>query len=74
MSVPEMTLESNTRYSRSRAAVPAQTASCPAEIRALKSGFLATLTWIAAVLASVPLLSVIYMLFRRGGSRLNWET
>lgn len=40
------------------------------EIRALKSGLLTGLTWIAAVLAAVPLFSVIYMLLVRGGSRL----
>ena len=45
----------------------------PFELRALKSGFLTALTWIAAILASVPLLSVIYMLFIEGGSRLDWE-
>ncbi|HMQ13227.1 MAG TPA: phosphate ABC transporter permease PstA, partial [Candidatus Competibacter phosphatis] len=31
------------------------------------------LTWIMAVLASVPLFSVIYMLLVEGGSRLDWE-
>lgn len=40
------------------------------EVRALKSGFLTALTWIAAVLASVPLFSVIYMLLAQGGTRL----
>lgn len=45
----------------------------PFEIRALKSGFLTALTWIAALLASVPLFSVIYMLVIEGGSRLDWE-
>lgn len=44
------------------------------ETRALKSGFLTGLTWIAALLASVPLFSVIYMLLIEGGSRLSWET
>jgi len=37
----------------------------PFESRALKSGFLTALTWIAALLASVPLFSVIYMLSSR---------
>ena len=46
----------------------------PLEIRALKSGILTGLTWIAALLASVPLFSVIYELVVAGGSRLNWET
>jgi len=40
------------------------------EIRALKSGLLTWLTWIAAGLAAIPLLSVIYMLIFKGGSRL----
>ncbi|MBK1724107.1 phosphate ABC transporter permease PstA [Thiocystis violacea] len=40
------------------------------EPRALKSGFLTGLTWLAAVLAAVPLFSVIYMLLIQGGSRL----
>ena len=74
MSVPEMTLESNTRYVEAAPRSLPRLHRAPLEIRALKSGFLTTLTWIAAVLASVPLLSVIYMLFVEGGSRLNWET
>ncbi len=45
----------------------------PFEARTLKSGILTALTWIAALLASVPLLSVIYMLVVEGGSRLDWE-
>jgi phosphate transport system permease protein len=40
------------------------------EVRALKSGFLTALTWIAALLASLPLFSVIYMLLVQGGTRL----
>ncbi len=44
------------------------------EIRALKSGFLTVLTWIIAILASVPLFSVIYMLIIRGGARISIET
>ena len=40
------------------------------EPRALKSGLLTSLTWLAAILASVPLFSVIYMLLVQGGSRL----
>jgi len=40
------------------------------EIRALQSGVLTGLTWLAAVLASVPLFSVIYLLLAQGGSRL----
>lgn len=44
------------------------------ERRALKSGFLTVLTWIIAILASVPLFSVIYMLVIRGGARISIET
>jgi phosphate transport system permease protein len=40
------------------------------EARALKSGILTGLTWLAAVFAAVPLLSVIYMLLVQGGARL----
>jgi phosphate transport system permease protein len=40
------------------------------EGRAIKNNILTGLTWIAAILASIPLLSVIYMLLVRGGSRL----
>lgn len=40
------------------------------EARALKSGILTFLTWFAAILASVPLFSVIYLLLANGGSRL----
>lgn len=38
--------------------------------RAIKNNLLTALTWLAAILASIPLLSVIYMLLIRGGSRL----
>lgn len=44
------------------------------ERRALKSGFLTVLTWIIAILASVPLFSVITMLVIRGGARISIET
>lgn len=40
------------------------------EARALKSGLLTGLTWLAALLAAVPLFSVIYLLLVNGGSRL----
>jgi phosphate transport system permease protein len=43
------------------------------EPRALKNATLTGLTWFAALLASVPLLSVIYMLIVEGGARLDWE-
>ncbi len=44
------------------------------EARALKSGLLTVGTWIAAIIASIPLFSVLYMLITRGGARLNWES
>jgi phosphate transport system permease protein len=40
------------------------------ERRAIKNNILTALTWLAAILASIPLLSVIYMLLVRGGTRL----
>ncbi len=40
------------------------------EGRAIKNNILTTLTWIVAILASIPLISVIYMLLVRGGTRL----
>ncbi|MEN0106485.1 MAG: phosphate ABC transporter permease PstA [Pseudomonas sp.] len=43
------------------------------EGRALRSLALTTLVWIFAVLASVPLFSVLYMLITRGGARLSLE-
>jgi phosphate transport system permease protein len=42
-------------------------------IRAMKSVLLTTVTWLVAILASVPLISVIYMLVVQGGARLDWE-
>jgi phosphate transport system permease protein len=42
----------------------------PLEIRALKSGILTGLTWLGAVIAAVPLFSVIYLLLVQGGTRL----
>src|SRR5262249_2132734 len=45
----------------------------PWEARALRSGLLTTGAWAAAILASIPLFSVLYMLIVRGGSRLTWE-
>jgi phosphate transport system permease protein len=44
------------------------------EGRALKSLILSILTWLAAILASVPLFSVIYMLLVKGGARISLET
>jgi len=43
------------------------------EPRALKNGLLTGLTWFAAIIASVPLFSVIIMLIMEGGARLDWE-
>ena len=43
------------------------------EGRALRSLVLTILAWLAALLASVPLISVLYMLIARGGARLNLE-
>ena len=40
------------------------------EGRAVKNNILTALTWLTAILASIPLLSVIYMLLVRGGTRL----
>ena len=73
MSVPDLTVESNIRNLEAGPSGMPSLRRAPLEIRALKSGFLTALTWIAALLASVPLFSVIYMLFVEGGSRLDWE-
>ena len=43
------------------------------ERRAVKSGFLTLLTWIIAILGSIPLFSVIFMLVTQGGARLDLE-
>lgn len=43
------------------------------EGRALRSILLSGITWFSAVLASVPLFSVLYMLITKGGARLNLE-
>jgi len=43
------------------------------EGRALRSLVLTTLVWTGALLASVPLISVLYMLIMRGGARLSLE-
>jgi len=43
------------------------------EGRSLRSLVLTTLAWCAALVASVPLVSVLYMLITRGGARLNLE-
>jgi phosphate transport system permease protein len=41
--------------------------------RSLVSGLLTLGAWAVAVMACVPLFSVLYMLVVRGGSRLSWE-
>ncbi len=41
--------------------------------RSLRSALLSGVAWVCALIASVPLLSVLYMLIMRGGSRLSWE-
>jgi len=43
------------------------------ELRALKDTFLTIMVWALAILASVPLFSVIYMLIVEGGARLDME-
>ena len=43
------------------------------EGRALRSIVLTSLLWLGALLASVPLFSVLYMLITRGGARLSME-
>lgn len=43
------------------------------EGRSLRSLVLTTLAWFAALVASVPLIFVLYMLITRGGARLNLE-
>lgn len=43
------------------------------ELRALKDFFLTGIVWGLAVLASIPLISVIYMLIVQGGERLDFE-
>src|SRR5262245_12526447 len=45
----------------------------PWEGRALRSTLLTAGAWGTAILASVPLFSVLYMLIVRGGSRLSWS-
>jgi phosphate transport system permease protein len=45
----------------------------PWEVRALRSNLLTAGAWAAAMVASIPLFSVLYMLIVRGGSRLSWE-
>lgn len=44
------------------------------ERRNLTNTLLTGLVWIMAVLAAIPLVSVIYMLVSQGAQRLSWET
>lgn len=44
------------------------------EPRALRNGLFTLVIWIFALLASVPLFSVLYMLITEGGTRLSLET
>jgi len=74
MSVPELVVESSIRNLEQTPRPLPNLNRAPLEIRALKSGFLTGLTWIGAIIASVPLFSVIYELVIAGGSRLSWET
>lgn len=74
MSAPDLAVESNLRALSQQADRRRPSLQrAPLEGRALRSGILTGLTWIAALLAAVPLFSVIYMLFVEGGSRLSWE-
>lgn len=43
------------------------------ERRSLMNGALTAFTWFIAVLGSIPLFSVIFMLLSEGGARLDWE-
>ena len=45
----------------------------PFERRALRNGLLTLGAWAAAIIAGIPLISVLYMLVVRGGARLGWE-
>ena len=44
------------------------------EGRGLKSRIFTGITWVLAILASLPLFSVIFMLIAKGGARINLET
>lgn len=73
MSTPDLTVAALTRDSVTPALQLPSLQRAPFQRRALKSAFLTGLTWVMAVLASIPLFSVIYMLLVEGGSRLDWE-
>ena len=44
------------------------------EGRGLRSRVYTGITWLLAILAALPLVSVLYMLIAKGGARINWET
>jgi phosphate transport system permease protein len=54
-------------------ATPTRLERQPLERRALTSLLLTGGVWLTAIVAAVPLVSVLYMLIVRGGSRLHWS-
>lgn len=44
------------------------------EGRGLKSRVYTGITWVLAIIAALPLVSVLYMLVAKGGARISWET
>ncbi len=54
-------------------AVPVSLRRSALERRALRSLLLSAGAWLAALIAAVPLVWVLYMLIVRGGARLHWE-
>jgi phosphate transport system permease protein len=54
-------------------AVPVSLRRSALDRRALRSLLLSAGAWAAALIAAVPLVSVLYMLIVRGGARLHWE-
>ncbi len=64
----------NGRSLATRAAVvSARLERAPFERRALTSLLLTAGVWATAIIAAIPLVSVLYMLIVRGGSRLTWS-
>lgn len=68
MSEAVVPIDSSARYT----AIPALERQL-FERRSFTSGALTFATWLLAILGSIPLLSVIYMLVAKGGERLDWE-
>jgi phosphate transport system permease protein len=64
MSVPAVTIAPTAPVSLQRSVL---------ERRALRSLLLSGGVWLAAIIAAVPLIWVLYMLIVRGGARLHWE-